>query len=190
MKRILGIVLVLCGAAAIFAAVLRSGGMKHREEQAQADFNETLQILQQVIPDEGIGMPLELSSGQSDMSGASVFLAGDHSCIGILSFPAHDVSFPVGSVSEEDYSIIPCLQSSDSFVIEGIPYEWQFGILNSVGMGEQVVFTDVCGHQYVYQTTNVQRLKNGADCTEDLQLFYAESKTSRFYIGCDFVSRN
>jgi len=156
---------------------------------ARAEFEETLETLEQVIPDEGIGMALELSSGQSDMSEAPVFLAGEHSCIGILSFPEQNAAFPVGTVSE-DYSVIPRLLNNYSFVIEGTPYEWQFGILNAVGMGEQVVFTDMNGHQYVYQTTNVQRLEDGTGGTEDLQLFYVEKELSRFYIGCDFVSSN
>ena len=158
------------------------------KEQKKAEYTELLGTIESAIPGTPVGEALPLGSGNSGMEEAAVLSAGpdgDHSLIGTITFPRLGVTMPVGDVLE-DHTLLPRLLERSSMVIEGSDDEWQFAILSKVGMSEEVIFTDVLGHRYFYETTNVLNLDKGQISAGDLQLIRS-TKGGNFCIVCDYV---
>ncbi len=186
--------MILCSAALIGYALLQllgggipSGGAS--KEMRKAEYDSLLAAAEAAIPANPVGDPLGLGDENSDLSDAAVLSAGEngeHSVLGMLTFTQRGVTMPVGDVLE-DPAVLPKLQDRSAMVIEGASESWQFSILDQIGMGEEVVFTDILGHKYYYETTNVQKLDKGQQGTEDLQLIHEQGLGGYFYIGYEFV---
>ena len=192
-RKTIGILMILCGALLIGYALFRlfggAGTSASDKAARKASYDSLLAAAEAAIPGQPVGDALPLGNGSSDLTDAAVIAAGEdgaYSMLGTLTFSQRGVTMPVGDVTE-DKSVLPRLRERTAMVIEGTQDDWQFGILDDVGMGEEVVFTDVFGHKYYYETTNVQRLDADQPGTEDLQLIHAARTGGYFYIGCEFV---
>ena len=169
--------MILCSTAligyALFSLVRGRGAFSVSDKAARkASYDSLLAAAETAIPGQPVGDALPLGNGRSDLTEAAVIAAGEdetYSMLGTLTFSQRGVTMPVGDVTE-DKSVLPRLRERTAMVIEGTQDDWQFGILDDVGMGEEVVFTDVFGHKYYYETTNVQRLDADQQGTEDWYL--------------------
>ena len=186
---IIGCILLAAGVclAGYAATVLR--GQSQAEAADRAVYDSISATAEAAIPADAVGDALPLGTGSSDLSGASLLSAGAdgaHSIVGTLSFPARGLTMPVGDV-REDPKVLPRLLDRYSMVIEGAERSWQFDVLSKLGMSEEVVFTDVCGHRYSYMTTNIQTVPEGEPGTGDLQLMVEKSGGRRLNDSCEFV---
>ena len=164
-------------------------GQSRTEAADRAVYDNISATAEAAIPADAVGDALPLGAGSSDLSGASLLSAGAdgaHSIVGTLSFPARGLTMPVGDV-REDPKVLPRLLDRYSMVIEGAERSWQFDVLSKLGMSEEVVFTDVCGHRYSYMTTNIQTVPEGEPGTGDLQLMVEKSGGRRLIVSCEFV---
>ena len=186
---IIGCILLTAGVCLAGSAAMVLRGQSRTEAADRAVYDSISATAEAAIPADAVGDALPLGAGSSDLSGASLLSAGAdgaHSIVGTLSFPARGLTMPVGDV-REDPKVLPRLLDRYSMVIEGAERSWQFDVLSKLGMSEEVVFTDVCGHRYSYMTTNIQTVPEGEPGTGDLQLMVEKSGGRRLIVSCEFV---
>lgn len=186
---IIGCILLAAGVCLAGTAAMVLRGQSRTEAADRAVYDSISATAEAAIPADAVGDALPLGTGSSDLSGASLLSAGAdgaHSIVGTLSFPARGLTMPVGDV-REDPKVLPRLLDRYSLVIEGAERSWQFDVLSKLGMSEEVVFTDVCGHRYSYMTTNIQTVPEGEPGTGDLQLMVEKSGGRRLIVSCEFV---
>ena len=186
---IIGCILLAAGVCLAGTAAMVLRGQSRTEAADRAVYDSISATAEAAIPADAVGDALPLGAGSSDLSGASLLSAGAdgaHSIVGTLSFPARGLTMPVGDV-REDPKVLPRLLDRYSLVIEGAERSWQFDVLSKLGMSEEVVFTDVCGHRYSYMTTNIQTVPEGEPGTGDLQLMVEKSGGRRLIVSCEFV---
>ena len=186
---IIGCILLAAGVCLAGTAAMVLRGQSRTEAADRAVYDSISATAEAAIPADAVGDALPLGAGSSDLSGASLLSAGAdgaHSIVGTLSFPARGLTMPVGDV-REDPKVLPRLLDRYSMVIEGAERSWQFDVLSKLGMSEEVVFTDVCGHRYSYMTTNIQTVPEGEPGTGDLQLMVEKSGGRRLIVSCEFV---
>ena len=186
---IIGCILLAAGVCLAGTAAMILRGQSRTEAADRAVYDSISATAEAAIPADAVGDALPLGTGSSDLSGASLLSAGAdgaHSIVGTLSFPARGLTMPVGDV-REDPKVLPRLLDRYSMVIEGAERSWQFDVLSKLGMSEEVVFTDVCGHRYSYMTTNIQTVPEGEPGTGDLQLMVEKSGGRRLIVSCEFV---
>ena len=186
---IIGCILLTAGVCLAGTAAMVLRGQSRTEAADRAVYDSISATAEAAIPADAVGDALPLGAGSSDLSGASLLSAGAdgaHSIVGTLSFPARGLTMPVGDV-REDPKVLPRLLDRYSLVIEGAERSWQFDVLSKLGMSEEVVFTDVCGHRYSYMTTNIQTVPEGEPGTGDLQLMVEKSGGRRLIVSCEFV---
>lgn len=186
---IIGCILLAAGVCLAGTAAMVLRGQSRTEAADRAVYDNISATAEAAIPADAVGDALPLGAGSSDLSGASLLSAGAdgaHSIVGTLSFPARGLTMPVGDV-REDPKVLPRLLDRYSMVIEGAERSWQFDVLSKLGMSEEVVFTDVCGHRYSYMTTNIQTVPEGEPGTGDLQLMVEKSGGRRLIVSCEFV---
>lgn len=186
---IIGCILLAAGVCLAGTAAMILRGQSRTEAADRAVYDSISATAEAAIPADAVGDALPLGTGSSDLSGASLLSAGAdgaHSIVGTLSFPARGLTMPVGDV-REDPKVLPRLLDRYSLVIEGAERSWQFDVLSKLGMSEEVVFTDVCGHRYSYMTTNIQTVPEGEPGTGDLQLMVEKSGGRRLIVSCEFV---
>ena len=186
---IIGCILLAAGVCLAGYAAMVLRGQSRTEAADRAVYDSISATAEAAIPADAVGDALPLGTGSSDLSGASLLSAGAdgaHSIVGTLSFPARGLTMPVGDV-REDPKVLPRLLDRYSMVIEGAERSWQFDVLSKLGMSEEVVFTDVCGHRYSYMTTNIQTVPEGEPGTGDLQLMVEKSGGRRLIVSCEFV---
>lgn len=186
---IIGCILLAAGVCLAGTAAMVLRGQSRTEAADRAVYDNISATAEAAIPADAVGDALPLGTGSSDLSGASLLSAGAdgaHSIVGTLSFPARGLTMPVGDV-REDPKVLPRLLDRYSMVIEGAERSWQFDVLSKLGMSEEVVFTDVCGHRYSYMTTNIQTVPEGEPGTGDLQLMVEKSGGRRLIVSCEFV---
>ncbi len=186
---IIGCILLTAGVCLAGTAAMILRGQSRTEAADRAVYDSISATAEAAIPADAVGDALPLGAGSSDLSGASLLSAGAdgaHSIVGTLSFPARGLTMPVGDV-REDPKVLPRLLDRYSMVIEGAERSWQFDVLSKLGMSEEVVFTDVCGHRYSYMTTNIQTVPEGEPGTGDLQLMVEKSGGRRLIVSCEFV---
>ena len=186
---IIGCILLAAGVCLAGTAAMVLRGQSRTEAADRAVYDSISATAEAAIPADAVGDALPLGTGSSDLSGASLLSAGAdgaHSIVGTLSFPARGLTMPVGDV-REDPKVLPRLLDRYSMVIEGAERSWQFDVLSKLGMSEEVVFTDVCGHRYSYMTTNIQTVPEGEPGTGDLQLMVEKSGGRRLIVSCEFV---
>ena len=186
---IIGCILLAAGVCLTGTAAMVLRGQSRTEAADRAVYDNISATAESAIPADAVGDALPLGTGSSDLSGASLLSAGAdgaHSIVGTLSFPARGLTMPVGDV-REDPKVLPRLLDRYSMVIEGAERSWQFDVLSKLGMSEEVVFTDVCGHRYSYMTTNIQTVPEGEPGTGDLQLMVEKSGGRRLIVSFEFV---
>ncbi len=177
--RILGLVLIICGAAVMLrvAVLLRSDDGAAQE--ANQECFAILAELQAMMPETPLQDPAEEYSFPS-------FYIQDHDCVGILSIPELDLTLPIGGLYESS-EIMPHILERGTMIIEGPAYEEQFGKLKHARMGMQVFFTDINGAEYEFEATTVENLTNTQPGSGQMQLYYFNGRNKRFSIGCERI---
>ncbi len=177
--RILGLVLIICGAAVMLrvAVLLRSND--EVQQQANQECFAVLEALQEMMPE----TPLEDPSEEYRFPSLYV---NEHDCVGILSIPELDLTLPIGGIYEST-EIMPHILERGTMIIEGPSYEEQFGKLEHARMGMQVFFTDINGAEYEFEATTVEKLTNTQAGSGQMQLYYFVGRNKRFSIGCERI---
>ena len=83
--------------------------------------------------------------------------------IGVLRIPVLELELPV--MDDWDYSRLkeaPCRYEGSAYlndlVIAAHNYEWHFGKIRDLSMGDTVVFTDMDGNEFVYSVLEIETL--------------------------------
>ena len=122
----------------------------------------------------------------------------DRGYIGVLSIPDLDRELPVqGEWSYPNLRVSPCRYVGsvylDNMVIAAHNYTRHFGPLQSLGIGAEVIFTDIEGNVFTYRVAEIETLQPTAieEMTEseyDLTLFTCTiGGRSRVTVRCERV---
>lgn len=193
MRRKLGGIVMIIGAALVFAALFLF--LRNQNEDAQAG-KAVEEILPQVV--EEIQEALEEDSVYPDpytTEMTEVEIDG-YTYIGYLAIPALDLELPV--MSEWSYSqlkISPCRYTgstkTDDLVIAAHNYTRHFGRIKKLSPGDAVYFTDMDGVALVYRvveldTVSPADMQEMTDSGFDLTLFTCTySGQNRVAVRCD-----
>lgn len=84
--------------------------------------------------------------------------------VGILSIPSLELTLPVGdSLSYDELQSAPCLYSGSIYkrnmVIGAHNYDSHFGRISSLGIGDEVTFTDAENHVFNCEVVNLETLR-------------------------------
>jgi sortase A len=123
----------------------------------------------------------------------------DNDYIGTIQIPSIQLDLPVmNSWSYANLSVAPCRFSGSIYtkdmVIAGHNYRSHFGKLRNVNIGDEVLYTDSDGNEFLYEVedleilrpTAVEEMENG-DC--DLTLFTCTiGAKTRLAVRCSLVS--
>lgn len=122
------------------------------------------------------------------------------SYVGKLQIPSLSLELPVISeVSEASLRIAPCRYAGSAYnntlVIAAHNYSSHFGRIKELQQGDEVIFTDVKGHGFIYGVTELEVLKSGdvekmVNSKADLTLFTCTiGGVSRVTLRCDRLSK-
>ena len=195
-----GTILILFGAAALFAAALLTGN--NLVEQRNAEKN-TAELLSRV--EQWSAMPEHEESGaviveaQPTESGTSVWDSYDVD--GVLSIPSLGLELPILSeYSEELLKISPCIyrglggSAPERLVIAGHNYKVHFGRLGQLGVGDEISYRSLDKVETRFKVTQLveideddaQLLNNGE---WDLTLLTCNLDMSRrILVRCDIIT--
>ncbi|MCC8097952.1 MAG: sortase [Eubacterium sp.] len=177
-KRKLGLLMMISGAVLLIAAlsllVYNYFDNKRAGEEAETVLTELHSIIDaNKIEEEEAYSPVYIYPKDEEVP--SVELDGNY-YIGIVAIPSLGLELPV--MKEWSYAnlrITPCCYSgsvaSNDLVIAGHNYNTHFGRLKYLREGEQVMFTDINGNVFKYET----------DFTETLEPTAIEAMTSGDY---------
>ena len=133
-----------------------------------------------------------------DMEMPTVLIDGNR-YLGILEIPALNLKLSImESWSYPNLKISPCRYEgsvySEDMIIAGHDYRSHFGLLKKLQQGDQIAFTYVDGHRFVYEVVGKEILA-GTDVEEmesgdwDLTLFTCTySGRTRMTIRCELLS--
>lgn len=203
MKRKLGTIFMLCGAALILSALSLFGYNQWEEQQANQSVVELLpQLIEEIpdttstpdIPHQPMGIPVEyLDPSAFEMTEVEI---GSYAYIGYLSIPTLELELPImSSWSYPQLKIAPCryygsVRGKD-LVLLAHNYWKHFGRIKELSEGDSVFFTDMDGETYEYtvaakdilEPTAVEEVTAGE---YDLALFTCTPDgTSRVTIYCN-----
>ena len=203
MKRKLGTIFMLCGAALILSALSLFGYNQWEEQQANQSVVELLpQLIEEIpdttstpdIPHQPMGIPVEyLDPSAFEMTEVEI---GSYAYIGYLSIPTLELELPImSSWSYPQLKIAPCryygsVRGKD-LVLLAHNYRKHFGRIKELSEGDSVFFTDMDGETYEYtvaakdilEPTAVEEVTAGE---YDLALFTCTpGGTSRVTIYCN-----
>ena len=171
-KRKLGNIFIALGVLLILGA----GGLYTynvlEERRADAEANKiALELVEDIrlAPEET--RPVVMSeeelynqmNGVLDLTMDTVEIDG-HEYIGVLSIPSLDLQLPVmAEWSYPSLRIAPCRYigsvGGNNLVIAAHNYKRHFGMLKTLGMGEEVAFTDVHNVTTVYEIAEIEELQ-------------------------------
>lgn len=125
------------------------------EMRANAEAEKLAGHIEEIISEKSVdenAIPDYILNPQMDMPTVEI---DGHRYIGVLEFSSMDISLPV--MSEWSYphlKISPCRYKGsaylDNFIIAGHNYSRQFGVLKSMDVGDNIVFTDMDGNVFKY----------------------------------------
>ena len=175
-KRRVGLVMRIIGIMAVTAGLGLSGynlwdnyragiqaftaldAIVREQEEAAAEPNETPQTPPVLLPDFDRELPVQEVDG--------------HRYIGVVSIPAIDVALPV----QEEWSLAqlktsPCRYMGSPYmgdlIICAHNYASHFGRLKNLQPGDEVLFTDVEGNEFLYTVVELQTL--AATAVEEME---------------------
>ncbi|MGI5958416.1 MAG: sortase [Massiliimalia sp.] len=168
---------IAVGILMLVAAVALYGYNLYDEYRAGKSANSVLEELQQQIPalktTEGtsaqeVYLPddsqLPDYSANPEMEMPEKKVAEDY-YIGVLEIYSLGISLPVISEWDDDaLQIAPCRYSGSAYtgnlVIAAHNYQTHFGRIKTLLSGDQVIFTDVKGHSFLYEVTAVETIQS------------------------------
>lgn len=197
MKRKLGTIFMLCGAALILSALSLFGYNQWEEKQAdQSVVNLLPQLIEELpdVPHQPLGTPVEyLDPSAFEMTEVEI---DGYAYIGYLSIPTLELELPImSSWSYPQLKIAPCRYygsvRGEDLVLLAHNYWKHFGRIKELTEGDSVFFTDMDGVTYEYtvaakdilEPTAVEEMTAGE---YDLTLFTCTPDgASRVTVYCD-----
>ena len=109
--------------------------------------------------------------------------------VGILSIPALDLTLPVGEwFSDDSIQVTPCLYSGSIYkrdmVIGAHNYDAHFGRISTLGIGDEVKFTDAEGHEFDCEVVNIETLR--PEQTEELTVKKSKNDWDISLFTCNY----
>ena len=176
MRKWIGIICIILGAACLMAAI---GFVVYNRWEAEnaADISQSLlQDVQLVIDKNKTSDPLQSENGNTDSvenddlpedrktpTEMATIKVNGYDCIGILSVPVLELELPV--LTEWSYAKLkqaPCHYYGSyyeaDFVIAAHNYQAHFGRLSELHSGDIVIFTDVHGVDHYYEVVLLETL--------------------------------
>lgn len=167
-----GRVWIAAGVLLIVAALCMAGYNLWDDARASASVSESYEQIEKLVPKgEAVWQGTD-STGEicypdyvlnPDMEMPTLEIDG-HAYIGTLEIPALELSLPV--LSEWSYpnlKIAPCRYTGsvyqDNLVIAAHNYTRHFGSLKTVGIGDEVRFTDADGNVFSYLVSELEQLQ-------------------------------
>ena len=120
-------------------------------EQLKNSISENIEEIPQYILNPDMEMPVVEIDG--------------HQCIGILEIPCLELELPVITEwSYPDLKYAPCRYKgsayTDDLIIAGHNYSRHFGELKTLSAGDEIIFTDMSGNEFIYQVLQIDTLNN------------------------------
>lgn len=176
MRKGIGTALILLGAALIIGAVGLTVRNFRQDDRAGQAARESLSRLVQSIPldneahDEMDAPPLILDRGEPELFEVYPYMdmpeqeVDGRMYIGVLEIPSLELELPILSQWDDaDSNIAPCRYSGSAYqkdmVIAGHNYVNHFWSLQSLSIGDEVIFTDVDGNVFRYAMVDIEILK-------------------------------
>lgn len=162
MKKLVGYLYILMGAACIFLAVFIIRNNLIENEQAGSASDELLGGVIAQIPD-------TVFAANGDMPVVDV---DGHSFIGTVEIPSLGLLLPVQNEwDKKDAKYAVCRYKGSVYendlIICGHNYEEHFGKLNQLNSGDDVIVTDMNGISYYFKVSNMETL--GATDIEEME---------------------
>lgn len=186
-----GIIFVLAGVVLILSALSLFLYNKKENLQAKESSDAFLHEIEEMIKEKQLHRPTE----QEPAAGGEVQI-GDYLFLGYLSLPSLSLELPV--IADWDYNklqVAPCRQFGtavlDNLVIAAHNYDWHFGRLKYMEIGDSVTFTDMEGTAISYtvqhiETVNPSQPEKIKDSGYDLVLYTCtESGAVRVTVFCN-----
>ena len=214
MRKWIGIICIILGAACLMAAI---GFVVYNRWEAEnaADISQSLlQDVQLVIDENKTNDPLQSENGNTDSAEndelpenvntppeMAMIKVDGYDCIGVLSIPVLELELPI--LTDWSYAKLkkaPCHYYGSyyetDFVIAAHNYKAHFGRLSELQTGDIVIFTDVQGVEHYYEVVLLETLSPTA--TEamitsgfDLSLYTCTpGGGNRVTVRCDAKSTN
>jgi sortase A len=162
MKKIVGYLYILVGAACIMAAafIIRNNLIENEQAGSASD-----QFLEGVIEQ----IPNTVLAASGDMPVVDV---DGHSFIGTVEIPSLGLLLPVQNEWDKKaarYAICRYMGSvyENDLIICGHNYEEHFGRLGELNTGDDVIVTDMNGISFYFKVSNIETL--GATDTEEME---------------------
>ena len=176
MRKWIGIICIILGAACLMAAIGFVVYNRWEAENAAYISQSLLQDVQLVIDENKTNDPLQSENGNADSvknddlpedaktpTEMATIKVDGYDCIGILSVPVLELELPV--LTEWSYAKLkqaPCHYYGSyyeaDFVIAAHNYTAHFGRLSELRSGDIVIFTDVQGVEYYYEVVLLETL--------------------------------
>lgn len=176
MRKWIGIICIILGAACLMAAIGFVVYNRWEAENAAYISQSLLQDVQLVIDENKTNDPLQSENGNADSvknddlpedaktpTEMATIKVDGYDCIGILSVPVLELELPV--LTEWSYAKLkqaPCHYYGSyyeaNFVIAAHNYTAHFGRLSELRSGDIVIFTDVQGVEYYYEVVLLETL--------------------------------
>ena len=176
MRKWIGIICIILGAACLMAAIGFVVYNRWEAENAAYISQSLLQDVQLVIDENKTNDPLQSENGNADSvknddlpedaktpTEMATIKVDGYDCIGILSVPVLELELPV--LTEWSYAKLkqaPCHYYGSyyeaNFVIAAHNYTAHFGRLSELRSGDIVIFTDVQGVEYYYAVVLLETL--------------------------------
>ena len=158
----LGILCLLASGGWIVYNVLEAKNAENAANVLLQDVHEQIAMTEETV-EEAPEEPLSQQMLTTQVSG--------YDCIGILSIPVLELELPVlTDWSYEKLKIAPCVYYGSyyekNFVIAAHNYEGHFKKLSQLQAGDLIFFTDVSGHERVYEVVLLETLPG--DATEEM----------------------
>lgn len=198
MRRKIGIICMILGAALVLGALSIFLYNQHETSEAEKSVSDILPQLQDEI---GLDKTLPTDDEEMNYSGDMPTIEIDgYEYIGYLSIPSLGLELPVMSDwSYPQLRIAPCRYSgsiwSDDMVLMAHNYARHFGQLSRLSIGEEVIFKDVNGITITYEvmaidTLNPTEVEDMTSGEYDLTLFTCTyGGKSRVTVRCDRLEK-
>lgn len=198
MRRKIGIICMILGAALVLGALSIFLYNQHEASVAEKSVSDILPKLQDEI---GLDKTLPTDDEEMNYSGDMPTIEIDgYEYIGYLSIPSLGLELPVmADWSYPQLRIAPCRYSgsiwSDDMVLMAHNYARHFGQLSRLSIGEEVIFKDVNGITITYEvmaidTLNPTEVEDMTSGEYDLTLFTCTyGGKSRVTVRCDRLEK-
>lgn len=198
MRRKIGIICMILGAALVLGALSIFLYNQHEASEAEKSVSDILPQLQDEI---GLDKTLPTDDEEMNYTGDMPTIEIDgYEYIGYLSIPSLGLELPVMSDwSYPQLRIAPCRYSgsiwSDDMVLMAHNYARHFGQLSQLSIGEEVIFKDVNGITITYEvmaidTLNPTEVEDMTSGEYDLTLFTCTyGGKSRVTVRCDRLEK-